>query len=150
MHAAKRANWLSSRGFAMTISAEMFNDILASLSGDGRNGRSAERRKGARVGVRAIIAVERFVVGDSGYQAANVHVREISRGGIGFVSPTRMSRDEPIRIDFVSKQGGKVTASYVVRHVQPLGPNLYRIGAELLTIEQSLQDEPPAARRRAG
>lgn len=136
----------------MTISAEMFNDILASLNGDGRNGRTSERRKGARVGVRAIIGVERSVLGDTGFLAANVHVREISRGGIGFVSPSRMSRGEQIKVVFTSAQGGNVTAAYVVRHVQLIGPCLYRIGAELQAIEQSLDTEidPPVSRRRAG
>jgi hypothetical protein len=134
----------------MTISAEMFNDILASLNGDGRNGRTSERRKGARVGVRAIVCVERLVVGDTGYLAANVHVREISRGGIGFVSPTRMSRGETLRVVFPSSQGGNVSAEYVVRHVQLLGPCLFRVGCELMSIEQKLVAESTGMLRRAG
>lgn len=138
------------KGLAMTISAEMFNDILASLNGDGRNGRTSERRKGARVGVRAIIAVERLVVGDTGYLAANVHVREISRGGIGFTSPVRMSRGENLRATFPSSQGASVQAEYVIRHVQAMGPALFRIGCELMSIEQHLTGSTPAGQRRAG
>lgn len=134
----------------MTISAEMFHDILSSLNGDGRNGRTAKRRKGARVGVRAILSIERLVVGDTGFLEANVHVREISRGGIGLISPVRMLKGEVFRVTFPSNQGNPVQVEYVVRHVQPLGPSLFRVGAQLQNLPQSETSETSAKQRRAG
>ncbi|GIW75902.1 MAG: hypothetical protein KatS3mg104_0965 [Phycisphaerae bacterium] len=134
---------------SMTISAEMFQDILSSLNGDGRNGRIADRRKGARVGVRAILSIERLVVGDTGFLEANAHLREISRGGIGLISPVRMSKGEVFRVSFPSNQGNPIQVEYVVRHVQPLKPSLFRIGAQLQNLLQSETGETTIEKRCA-
>lgn len=133
----------------MTISAETFQDILSSLNGDGRNRRTADRRKGARVGVRSILSIERLVVGDTGFLKANVHVREISRGGIGLISPVRMQKGEVFRVTFPSNQGNPIQVEYVVRHVQPLGPAVFRVGAQLQNLLQPETGETTVEKRCA-
>jgi hypothetical protein len=144
--------WLdfaSGKEIRMTISAELFNEILAKLSGDMCSGRTTERRQQARVGLRAKLQIDRLVMTDHGTMSLSVQLRDISRAGIGLVSSVRLNRDDRFRATFHGGDGSKVVATYVVRHTHPLTSTQFMVGAELEEMVMQMPKPLPMLRRIA-
>jgi len=124
----------------MNISAELFTQILSQLTSDKNKLDSHERRASPRVGVRAKIQFERDVLGDAGVEKQTVTIRELSRGGIGFLYPKRVAREDVVRAFFDRGEGGYLVAEYTVCHCTKLSGGLFLVGARL---EQVTEVLPP-------
>jgi hypothetical protein len=129
----------------MNISAELFTQILSQLTSDNIKPDPHERRTSPRVGVRAKIRFERPVLGDAGIEKNMVTVREISRGGIGFLYTKRITRGEVVRAFFDKGEGGHLVAEYTVCHCVTLSGGQFLVGARL---EQVTEVAPQKAAPR--
>src|SRR5690348_11060532 len=99
------------------LTAEMFEQIVASLRSDGSR-RTHEKRKHPRVGLRTTLEIlqcpeigERIVP-----PPAVVSVRDLSADGIGFVSPRSMAANAQFVAEFARSEDTKLRVQYRVAY----------------------------------
>jgi hypothetical protein len=128
------------------LSAEMFEEIIASLRSD-RSLRANEKRNRPRVGLRAAMDVTFCTPTARGARGATVWVRDVSSVGLGLVGPTVMQPGLEFIATFERYDREPLRVQYTVAHCKMLARNLYSIGAKLLRV---LPAEVVKPVRRAG
>src|SRR5437764_4137704 len=111
----------------MVLSADKFELILASLRSDAVCGRNQEKRNDPRVGVRMHVNVAFRGAGDV-MTCATMRVRDISIKGIGLLGSTH----NPLGTFFaihLSGRGQRIAVVYRVVRCQPIGSDMYQVGA---------------------
>src|SRR5439155_25059205 len=112
------------------LSAETFEQIIGSVKTDKQTG--DERRRSVRVGVRGNVTIYLLRESDSGLDAAQATVRDISSGGIGLIynSPLRVGRRFLIRLPRTDDQPLQLVC--IVRQCRAVSGGVHLIGAEFV------------------
>jgi hypothetical protein len=122
---------------SMKLSAEMFNQIVSSLRSDGTCGRGTEKRTQARVGLRCTLEISPCTFLAKQSKPLSIHVHDISMGGIGLVSTTRLAEDSEFVAKLTRDDRSSVPVLYRVRYCRRISNELFAIGA---TLERVLPD----------
>ena len=98
------------------------------------DGTTTQRRRQARVGVRAPVTLIPLT-NDAGLGAAPVavHVRNLSPGGVGFLHSTKVSLDAQF-VALLPHGGDSVAVLCQVAYYQPLGERLFAVGAKFVRV----------------
>src|SRR5881409_3959406 len=114
----------------MELSVELFKKTIHSLRGDISKG-VAGQRQSPRVGLRCRVKIIRINNGKPGL-AIEVWARDVSRGGIGIVSPTLMSVGERFVIRFprVDGDGTPISVLCTVCNCSEVHQDAFLVGAK--------------------
>ena len=126
----------------MTLTAEQFQEIIASLRSDSSAGRHSEKRLGPRVGLRAKIVVAPMLEAAGLARWTSVWLRDLSTDGIGITHTEAIPPGTRLVARFPRRGLRPLEVIYVVAHCRPLAKQLHRIGARL---ERVIDDEALAA-----
>ena len=120
----------------MKLSTELFDQIVTSLSAGeattlpGVTLPTREQRRGPRFAPTASTRVRVIPLTDSIAPAPfDVPLRDVSPGGVGFLHCNRIALDEQFVLLLPSEQG-EVAVLCAVAYWQPLGENLFAVGAK--------------------
>jgi hypothetical protein len=120
----------------MKLSTELFDQIVTSLSSGeattlpGVTPPTREQRRGPRFAPTAATRVRLIPLTDAVAPAPfDVPLRDVSPGGVGFLHCNRISLDEQFVLVLPS-EAGEVAVLCGVAFWQPLGENLFAIGAK--------------------
>jgi hypothetical protein len=121
-------------GTAMTLSAELFGQIVKALRSDA--GSERDKRSAPRVGLR--VQVDILLQPGSGRPAERMGCRNLSASGIGLLH----SREVPLGTEFVARLRASgavdpVHISCVVVHCVRAAPDLFSIGARVVRVLSS-------------
>jgi hypothetical protein len=123
-------------GYIMELSAELFEQTIRSFKGDG-SAMKKQRREQPRVGIRCHLKI---IPIESGAARAELDVwtRDISRGGLGIMSPQGMSVGSRFVVRF-PRTGDMAPLALVctVRCCNQLTPALFAIGAVFEGMEKA-------------
>ncbi len=119
----------------MLLTAEQFSDILRNLNSD-RSGKTAEKRREPRVGVRLEAVVTPLLPGAIA-QGQRVTIRDLSRTGINIVCHGPMAKGTQFMVKMLKADQREINALYRVCNCNPLGPTHYAVGGSLLSISTS-------------
>jgi hypothetical protein len=112
----------------MKLTADLFANIVSSLTSDAMMGRAYEKRLAPRAGLRVRLTIA-VVTQDVPGPPFTVWVRDVSRNGIGLVCPQRL----PAGTRFVAQlpRGDKDVLAVTFRVVQcrSLMKELFHVGA---------------------
>ena len=114
----------------MELSADLFRKTINSLRGDIQPG-VAGQRKSPRVGIRCRLRIITIVDGKPG-PAIDVWARDVSRGGMGIVSPTRMNAGDRFVVRFprLDGDGAQISVLCTVRNCSEIPQEAFLIGAQ--------------------
>jgi len=131
----------------MELSAELFRKTINSLRGDTKPG-VAGQRQSPRVGIRCRLRIITIVGGKPG-QAIDVWARDVSRGGIGVVSPVRFAIGDRFVIRFprLDNKDEKISVLCTVCNCTEIPQDAFLIGAKFegRAIEELIAPAPAAA-----
>jgi hypothetical protein len=129
----------------MELSVELFRKTIHSLRGDINKG-VAGKRQSPRVGIRCRVRIIRIIDGKAG-PAMDVWARDVSRGGIGVVSPTRLNVGERFVIRFprVEGDGSPISVLCTVCNCSEIPQDAFLIGAKFEGQVIAELVTPPAA-----
>jgi hypothetical protein len=134
-------------GNIMELSAELFRKTINSLRGDVKPG-VAGQRQSPRVGIRCRLRIITIVGGKPGPQV-DVWARDVSRGGLGIVSPVPMNAGDRFVVRFprLDGAGTQISVLCTVRNCSEIPQDAFLIGAmfEGRAIEELIAPAPAAA-----
>ncbi|MDP9173474.1 MAG: hypothetical protein M3O30_06365 [Planctomycetota bacterium] len=113
---------------SMNLSADLFNEIVASLRSDGPDSRAQEKRTQGRVGLRCTMDLVPFPTPE-GTRPTTVWLRDISINGIGFVSSARVSDRSELIARLPRPNQTPLSILYKVRYCRRLSSDLFSVGA---------------------
>jgi hypothetical protein len=120
----------------MNLSTELFDQIVTSLSaGEATNlpgvtPPTREQRRGPRFTATAATRIRLIPLTDAIAPGPfDVPLRDVSPGGVGFLHCNRISLDEQFVL-LLPAEDGEVAVLCGVAYWQPLGENLFAIGAK--------------------
>jgi hypothetical protein len=119
---------------AMRLSADMFNEIVASLKSDRSSTRAHEKRNEGRVGLRCSIDIITYIpysFGAASTKAINVSVTNISVTGIGLVTGAKMEEGSEFVARFARDGAAPTSILYKVRYSRRLANDVFNTGAVL-------------------
>ena len=112
----------------MKLTADVFENIVSSLTSDSMVGRSFEKRSSPRVGLRMRLDIAKLVDGIA-QASVSVRIRDISVEGIGLIHTEAL----PVGSHFVAQlPRGKnevLSVNYRVVQCRSLATGLFQIGA---------------------
>lgn len=116
----------------MKLSAEQFAELAASFKTQPST-TTHERRRAARLDLNAQIRIRPVDEADT-LTACYVNVSNFSARGISFVHNIQLETGAQFITELPRKNGGQVELLCTVAHVEPAGPNSFRIGAEFTCV----------------
>jgi hypothetical protein len=114
----------------MILTADKFEQIVASLKSYGTTSRSAEKRAAPRVGLRMQIAIVPHTPGEPAKQQF-VWLRDISVGGMGFLNSRPMTVGTFLLVCLPKGQKDTLTILYRVVRCVPISDKQFVIGVKL-------------------
>jgi hypothetical protein len=134
----------------MNLSSELFEQIVTSLSaGEAMNLPSVtaptrEQRRGPRFTPTARTRIRLVPLTDEIAPAPfDVPLRDVSPGGVGFLHVNRIGLDEQFVL-LLPSEDGEVAVLCGVAYWQPLGENLFAIGAKFNRVLRQGANVPAA------
>ena len=130
----------------MTLSADMFKQIVKSLKSDGPVEHSHEKREQGRVGLRSQLSIIPCEAGIA-MKSHMVWVRDISANGMGLLSETEVKSGVLFAARFPRDGETPLTILYKVMYCRKMPGNIHSIGAKLDRIVAETAKAPiaPAA-----
>jgi hypothetical protein len=123
------------------LSSETFYAIIDALRSDNRGTKTVEKRQRPRVGLRARADIR--VLGPNGPgEPVSIHVRDLSKSGIGLMHNSALPEGTRFILCFNTKQdipGQKVM--FEVAQCRSFGDGCYAIGARLCSDEETQANE---------
>lgn len=120
----------------MKLTAEQFEQIVASLRSDAGPGGGPQKRRAPRVGLRAVVTVVpvggRLPTGGLPPAARQARVRELSADGIGLVHPGPLSPGSSFVAVLPRGTGEVLGAVYRVTRCDRRGDRDFGVGARLV------------------
>jgi hypothetical protein len=138
----------------MQLTADLFREIIQPLAPGAEGGDQLEQRRGPRA--RADVWATILPFSDSfSLRAIEVPVRDVSRGGFGFLYDQPVPLGESFGLVLPEGDGPPVVVLCSIAFWQPLSKDLYSVGARFTEVlsrpgaEPSLrlQDIPPDLRK---
>ena len=117
----------------MSLSADQFTQIVASLKSDAPDKGSFEKRSAPRVGLRTKITI--YMDGDP-TRGMDVWIRDLSANGIGFVHGHPLEANREFLIKFPMRGNHSLAVVYSVMHCKDLSKSLFFIGARMDRISE--------------
>ena len=134
----------------MNLSTDLFDQIVTSLSAGeattlpGVTPPTREQRRGPRFAPTAATRVRLIPLTDSIAPAPfDVPLRDVSPGGVGFLHCNRIGLDEQFVLLLPSEEG-EVAVLCGVAYWQPLGENVFAIGAKFTRVLRQGSSAPVA------
>jgi hypothetical protein len=125
---------------AMSLPAELFNEITESITIVGQEEGQPGDRRSQRYQLRTHVTLLPW---NNPADAVSVRIRDLSTDGLGVLHSQRMSLDDQFVICFPLGEEN-VLALYTIVYWEPLAENLYAIGAQF---QQLLEQSDVEARQ---
>jgi diguanylate cyclase len=141
--AARPRPGTSVAGPGMRLTEQLYRQIITRLKSERGSGRSVERRRLARVGLR--VQVMLLPCRRDHHVPRDIWLRDISAEGIGFVFPKPLDRDEYVLMGFPGGGKMQVQILYRVARCHPLGQDQFSVGARFdreISIEEQANLDP--------
>ena len=126
----------------MNVSLDLFHEIVTTLQPQG-GALTGENRREPRVRLGG--AIKLIPAPDALTEPVEVQLRDLSASGIGFLYPEKMQLDGQVVALLPTRSGVPVAILCTIAYYEPLGENLFGIGAKFTAIV----DLPETARRLA-
>jgi hypothetical protein len=133
------------------LSAEVYQQVVASLTGDEPSAAGREKRVEPRVGVRGRATV--ILPNGTGAPdaAQTVPVRNVSRSGMGILTGTPLAIGEQfVLILRDSATGSGWSLLFSVIYCQQLAPDLFSVGGKLVELPRAAGEPPVPGRQGRG
>ena len=111
----------------MQLSAELWKSLISSIRCEQRRG-SPEKRKNARVQIRARIALTPIQDGRPMGSSFEVWTRDVSGQGISFTSNQRLLPQQQLLIELPGQRVAALRLLATVRQCRKLADNIYYVG----------------------
>jgi hypothetical protein len=119
---------------SLKLSAELFNEVISTLTSDGCRKSGPEKRRDARVGLRCSVEITLCVFAAKKPKPVTVQVHDLSVSGIGLVAREMLE----IGAEFVAKLHREghppMTVLYKVKHCRRLTKELFNVGAGFVRV----------------
>jgi hypothetical protein len=125
----------------MMLSADMFNQIVASLTSASPASRAPEKRVQGRVGLRSALEIIPIASAVAGAKPISVWLRDISINGLGIVSSVKMEDSLVFAARFPREGGGPLAILYKVRHCRRISGDLFSVGASFERVVPDVSGE---------
>jgi c-di-GMP-binding flagellar brake protein YcgR len=123
----------------MKLSAELFADFAACLEGSPRAGKQDERRRAARVTVRASVPVTLVnAMNAAEGQTVFAKVRDFSPRGVNIHFPTALQPGQQFILKLQRSDGQLISILSTVLHCHEVSAQLHRVGAEFTCVLHDL------------
>jgi hypothetical protein len=129
---------------SLKLTAQLYQEILASLRSDSPQSRTTEKRAQGRVGLRCSVDI---IPATPRAKPVTVWVRDISMKGIGIVSPVGIPEGMMFIVQLPRDREAPLTVTYKVVHCRRINSDLFSIGCMLVTVSE--ESAKPAVPKRA-
>jgi hypothetical protein len=116
------------------LTAEWFNQIIATLKSDTHQVRGHEKRTEGRVGLRCMLEMVPRVPGDALPKLIKMWVRDISVNGIGLVCGMAIPVGTELIANFGRHGMPPLAVVYKVRYSRQLSSDIHSIGANQIKV----------------